>query len=333
MPPEPLPKSRVLVLAWAHEERLGRDESAPTVDFIWSALRSSFNVPESRDPTSYRLGFPSVLQDLQAYRLVQEDRDRYFRLHPRLDNRWGAYYTVDLGPARVMLFRSDLRLNTDGPTLPVLRMLPRLLDEAQPELVLSVGLGGGVRADERVGDVSIASAATFRLGGELDADERNGTTADSPWRADEAWFQGLAFPALREPALIPPSPNYPAQAGGWPQPAEHTPTVRIESRPLATAPALTRHMFRLASFDQGAQDYLGDEACAVDMDAAPVAHVCQGRVPFGFVTGVAVPALRDFRDDYQDALRYAWCDVFFEEFGERAAVNAAAVAERICTSF
>jgi nucleoside phosphorylase len=143
----------------------------------------------------------------------------------------------------------------------------------------------------------------------------------------------LTFPALREPALIPPSPNYPAPAGGWPQPAEHTPTVRIESQPLATAPALTRHTFRLASFDEGARDYLGDEACAVDMDAAPVAHVCQGRVPFGLVTGVAVPALRDFRDDYEDALRYAWRDVFFEGFGERAAVNVAAVAERICTSF
>ena len=112
-----------------------------------------------------------------------------------------------------------------------------------------------------------------------------------------------------------------------------TARIPIERSDAMTAPALTRHTFRLASFDQGAQDYLGDEACAVDMDAAPVAHVCQGRVPFGFVTGVAVPALREFRDDYEDALRYAWRDVFFEEFGERAAVNAAAVAERICTSF
>jgi nucleoside phosphorylase len=108
--------------------------------------------------------------------------------------------------------------------------------------------------------------------------------------------------------------------------------VRIESKPLATTPALTRHTFRPAPLDPEDRDYLGNDACAVDMDAAPVAHVCQREVPFGFVTGIAIPALRDFPMDIEDALRYAWRDVYFFDFGEQAAANAAVVAARICTS-
>ncbi|MGH3871264.1 MAG: hypothetical protein ACRDSR_07060 [Pseudonocardiaceae bacterium] len=76
--------------------------------------------------------------------------------------------------------------------------------------------------------------------------------------------------------------------------------------------------------------YLGDDAAAVDMDAAAAAHACQdANVPFVAVLGLAVPALEVMADDWDRALWDAWAEVFTREYST-AATNAAAVVRRIC---
>jgi Phosphorylase superfamily len=324
----------VLVLSWFHEQQ-GQDPDTGERFFhdpMWTALREELSTGQSR---GYSRGLDSVLPALQVRQLVLSERDAYFRIQPRVVNgnwRWGAFQSALDDKAKV--FRSDRRVGTDGPTLPVLPMLDRILAEERPSLVISAGIGGGVHPDQQVGDVVVSGKGRFSLRGELALNENNertfGTGAAIPagdWAAD------LLFDELREPALLGASPSFREPAGGWPQPAPHRPTVRVErDRPVVTRPDVQTDTFVPAVTDaQRGNPFLGETSAAVDLDTAPVAKACQdANVPFVAVIGLGVPALEPMAEDFDSSLRDAWAEAFLTTYSVAAAGNAARTVRRLC---
>ncbi|MDQ3763066.1 MAG: hypothetical protein M3460_15885 [Actinomycetota bacterium] len=317
----------MLVLSWFHQQQT-RSRADRLGDPLWAALDEALSIGRARP---YNRGLHTVLPVLQLRQLVLEERDASFRIQPQMNRRWGTFH--DALDGSVSVFRSDRRLNTDGPAMPVLDMLAQIVTERRPRLVISVGLGGGVRPEHQVGDVVVTSRARFDLSGELDSYEDNDRTFGTDAVVSDDWFADLRFDELREPALLGSSPAFRPPAAGWPQPPAHRPLIRVDrEHPVWTRPALDVNAFNPAPARSSPRNpYLGDDAAAVDMDAAAAAKACQdANVPFAAVLGLVVPALEVMEDDWNRSLRDAWAEVFTQEYSTAAATNAAAVVRRIC---
>lgn len=318
---------KVLVLSWFHDQP---DPNARPErhDPLWTALDTELAI--SANGLGYRRGMNTVLPALHTRRLVLAEQDAYFGIQPRgMDDggRWGTFHRALDGNATV--FRSDRRIGTDGPTLPVLDMLARILAQEQPTLVISTGLGGGVRAEQQIGDVVVSGKGRFSLRGDLSSTEHNERTfgTDTAIPAGD-WAAELRFESLREPALLGASPAFQRPEGGWPQPPAHQPTVRVErTLPVVTRPAVSTDTFVPALTGSD----LETTAAAVDLDTAAAAKACQdANVPFVAVIGLAVPVLEPMEIDHDNALRDAWAEVFMFDYAIATATNTARTVRRLC---
>ncbi len=329
MAADPLTPADILIIT-AADEFLRDPASGNYIDPVWEALRQALGM--SGRSQSYSRGSTEFLAELRAHKLHLDERDRYWRLHPRL-RTWrgeffiGRYHRATINGRSVCAFGAELRLNTDGPTMPVLRLLNQLVREAAPRFVLYVGIGGGVRAEHQAGEVVVTGHARFDLRGELESSPINGQTMGGAWTPDPGAFVGLEFAELQEPALLPPSPHY--HADDPPQPPPHTPRVRVDPLPVLTRPEIMEPLFDVPSPDPTDRDYRGDIGSAIDMDAAPIGAACGEHLPCAFVIGLASPAIRRFPYDYQGSLRSAWAQHMIELFAAHAARNAAAAARVI----
>lgn len=299
------------------------------VDPIWRALAETLQLGA---PTPHLEGATEYLAELRAHAMYLESRDRFWRLHPSLRQRNGApvigtSHRQTVGGKPVLAYCSDLRLNTDGPTTPVMRAVATLVQQTRPRLVIFVGLGGGVTEGHRAGDVAVTASARLALRGELEGVSENGQTFGGLWSPTPEHFKNLEFDKLREPALVAPSPHYAPSTA--PEPPEYRPRVRLESLPVLTRPMITETTFDIPSPDSKDRSYWGDEACAIDMDAAPVVRACGTKVPCAVVIGLATPAIVRFKFDYESSLRRAWMEHFIATFAPAAARNAAETVRRI----
>lgn len=73
----------------------------------------------------------------------------------------GKWAVTEIAGKLVVLFKSELHLSTDGPTMPVRQLVRQLVHAVGPELVITTGTAGGIGADTVLGDVAIANAAKF----------------------------------------------------------------------------------------------------------------------------------------------------------------------------
>lgn len=74
----------------------------------------------------------------------------------------GRYFLVTIGGRRVLCFKSELHLSTDGPDMPVLNLFEQIVQETRPKLVISTGTAGDLSGNLNIGDVAISSSAEFR---------------------------------------------------------------------------------------------------------------------------------------------------------------------------
>lgn len=312
-----IPSCETLVVCWRHEEP-GTD-----ADVVWNALLDRFGL-DSRNSRRYTRGSDRLLARLQAHKLVQEQRDRYWLLHPRLESYQGAHrFGQYLQASSSCFFRSELRLNTDGPTLPVLDLMVQLVSEVRPRRVIALSLGASTDAAHEGGDVILCGQARFALHGEISGSDLNNRQFGTAWTPPAA-LNGLTFGPLQAPPLQPPSPHY-VEISPWPQPRPYTPRSFAAPHAINTSPALTEHQFRVPTPGE-----LDAEASAVDMDCASVAYACDSLgVPCHIVLGVAVPPVAQFTEDADGAIRRAWIGELRDAFGAAAAQNAAEIAFRL----
>jgi len=73
----------------------------------------------------------------------------------------GLYFPCKIGNARVLLFKSGLHLDYDGPDIPVKKLMAEINRAVKPKVFITTGTGGAIGSDVALGDVIIATAAKF----------------------------------------------------------------------------------------------------------------------------------------------------------------------------
>lgn len=139
-----LPKADVLVVTW-------------TVDEGHALSRVLTPGKDSRDDyVSYTHNFDRISKKMR-------------KGCPALNaKRLGAYWTGTIAGKQVVYFKSDSHLSQDtkvapksGETLPNQDVWQQIIDEVQPQMVITTGTAGGIGTDCEVGDVVVSPIVTF----------------------------------------------------------------------------------------------------------------------------------------------------------------------------
>lgn len=91
--------------------------------------------------------------------------DAPFNSTDREDARYyhslGLYFPCTIGNYRVLLFKSGLHLDYDGPAVPVRKLMAELATTIHPKVFITTGTGGGIGAQVALADIIIAGQARF----------------------------------------------------------------------------------------------------------------------------------------------------------------------------
>jgi nucleoside phosphorylase len=104
----------------------------------------------------------------------------------------GLYFPCTIGAKRVLLFKSGLHLDYDGPAYPVRRLMQEIAKAIAPKQFITTGTGGGIGADVKLGDVVIAGSVRFDCQTQF---------AKEPW--SKATYATSALPSAALAALTP----------------------------------------------------------------------------------------------------------------------------------
>ncbi len=73
----------------------------------------------------------------------------------------GLYFPCRIGDAKVLLFKSGLHLDYDGPKIPVFKLMGEIAQAVAPKTFITTGTGGGIGSNVKLGDVVIAGTVRF----------------------------------------------------------------------------------------------------------------------------------------------------------------------------
>lgn len=215
----------------------------------------------------------------------------------RRANSLGNWMRTKIGECDVLCFKSELHLNQDGirnkerpgtATLPVKDLFNQLLDEVDPDVVLTVGTSGGVFDTHDLGDVVITRAAKFRLQDEFKNEPFNHKTYYNEWNmpikhlnTSVDLMKGFAD-NLAEPGFLPPTKRFPFSGPILMPSPKNDPDVKLDGVKLAHQseepmpklhPILTTDYFEFGN----STNRLDREGCAVEMGDAVLGLVCSER--------------------------------------------------------
>jgi nucleoside phosphorylase len=97
---------------------------------------------------------PLVTGPTAPFNDKQADMARYY-------HSLGLYFPCRMGKARVLLLKSGLHLNYDGPKYPVRKMITEVVQAVQPKLFITTGSGSGIGKSVVLGDVVMAGHTKF----------------------------------------------------------------------------------------------------------------------------------------------------------------------------
>jgi nucleoside phosphorylase len=73
----------------------------------------------------------------------------------------GTYWTTEIGSRKVTLFKSNSHMSQDGPALANARVWKQIIEDVQPNWVITTGTGGGIGPGFEVGDVIVSRFVSF----------------------------------------------------------------------------------------------------------------------------------------------------------------------------
>jgi len=97
---------------------------------------------------------PLVTGDRAPFNDTSSEMARYY-------HSLGLYFPCRIGKAKVLLFKSGLHLDYDGPKLPLQTLVADLLAQVKPKMLITTGTGGGIGKQTALGDVVIAGRTRF----------------------------------------------------------------------------------------------------------------------------------------------------------------------------
>jgi nucleoside phosphorylase len=256
----PLPEARVVVITWTVDEQQALADVF-TPGFGRSRWYDYARGYEERYDEQIRRGAPS-----------------------KFARRLGTYFPTRIGDTPVLCVKSELHLNQDGvrtgdgtATLPVKDLFLQIIEEARPEVVLTVGTAGSVHRDVALGDVVVTRGAKFRLSDEFRNEAYNEKTYTSDWEIpvrylDDAERLMKAFaPELAEPPFGPPTVAYRFE-GDLLETDPPSPEIKLDGRDMAAFhPILTTDFFEFGT----STNQLEAQGCGVEMGDAALGLACE----------------------------------------------------------
>jgi Phosphorylase superfamily len=139
-----LPKTDVLIVTWTVDE-------GHALSRVLTPGKDSSN-----DYVPYRRNFAKIAKKMR-------------KGCPALEaNRLGAYWTSKIGAKKIVVFKSDSHLSQDtkiapkaGETLPNEDVWRQIIEDTQPQLVITTGTAGGIGKSCQVGDVVVSPVVSF----------------------------------------------------------------------------------------------------------------------------------------------------------------------------
>jgi nucleoside phosphorylase len=192
---------------------------------------------------------PLVTGPMAPFKDNTPDMARYY-------HTLALYFPCTIGKAKVLLMKSGLHLDYDGPAAPVKKLIAEIVQTIAPKVFITTGTGGGIGKDVLLGDVVVAGRVRFDCVTQFKSE---------PWAT--ASYKTSALPAGAIAAITPDltKVNAARVVGG-------RPTPRIWSTPTDTI--VTTDFF---GFDDSTDHYKlqGSGACACDMGDAMIGNALQ----------------------------------------------------------
>ncbi len=88
------------------------------------------------------------------------DMARYF-------HSLGLYFPVQIGSAKVLLFKCGLHLAYDGPATPVKKLMTEIATAVKPKIFITTGTGGGIGKEVLLSDVVVGRKVRFDCTGQF----------------------------------------------------------------------------------------------------------------------------------------------------------------------
>ena len=133
----PLPRADVLVVTWTVDE-------GHALSRVLTPGKDSRN-----DYKSYTRNYASISRKMRAGCPAKDAK------------RLGAYWTTTIGKKKVVVFKSDSHMSQDGPQLPNQDVWKQIIEDVQPQLVITTGTAGGIGKQFEVGDVIVSPIVRF----------------------------------------------------------------------------------------------------------------------------------------------------------------------------
>jgi len=115
----------------------------------------------------------------------QADMARYY-------HSLGLYFPCKIGAAKILVFKSGLHLDYDGPAVPVRKLMAEIAAAVQPKLFITTGTGGGIGSEVALGDVVVAGLTRFDCTTQF---------KNEPWKASS--YQTTSVPPKALAAITP----------------------------------------------------------------------------------------------------------------------------------
>jgi len=132
-----LPKADVLVVTWTVDE-------GHALSRVLTPGKDSRN-----DYLSYKHNYGAISRKMRI------------GCPARIAKRLGAYWTTSIGKKKIVVFKSDSHMSQDGPALPNIDVWKQIIEEVDPELVITTGTAGGIGKQFEVGDVVVSPVVRF----------------------------------------------------------------------------------------------------------------------------------------------------------------------------
>jgi len=114
---------------------------------------------------------------------TKPDMSRYY-------HSLGLYFPCTIGRAKVLLIKSGLHLDHDGPATPYRKLMDELVKTIQPKVFITTGTGGGIGTEVALGDIVIAGVVKFHCTDQFKDRQKY------PWNADSYWTTPAPAKAL-----------------------------------------------------------------------------------------------------------------------------------------
>jgi nucleoside phosphorylase len=239
---------------------------------------------------------------------------------------WGYYRLVQIGSAKVLLFKSNTHYAASQGQQDLEALTNNLIQDVKPQLILSIGTAGGARATDPIGTVNVIHSDTLY---ESNQPQSSWPNYPSPWKPDWTVIGGKSFSKLLFP--IPTtasdiksigaqfnqfySTNYSLNVLNPNNLNMGAPTPAINN---LTAPLVTAKSFVVANTSGNLANY----AC-VEMDDAIIGKTAAGKTPFG--------SIRNISDPIQNAalpelFQGHWGEAIYTAYGIYTSYNGAIAA-------